>query len=63
MRTLRILALAAAAFAPVPAQPPDAAYQPLTKAFEALRIHDYDTAIVYFQQAVQLVPGRTDTAG
>jgi tetratricopeptide (TPR) repeat protein len=60
MRTLRILALAAAAFAPVPAQPPDAAYQPLTKAFEALRIHDYDTAIAYFQQAVQLVPGRTD---
>ena len=42
------------------AQPPDASYQPLTKAFEALRIKDYDTAITFFQQAVQLSPSRTD---
>jgi Tfp pilus assembly protein PilF len=56
MRILSILALAATAFG----QPPDAAYQPLTKAFDALRIRDYDTAIVNFRQAAQLVPTRTD---
>lgn len=42
------------------AQPPDAAYEPLSKAFDALRTHDYDSAISYFRQAVQLSPVRSD---
>ena len=47
--------------AQVPAQPAgDPAYAPLTQAFEALRAHDYDAAIVLFRQASALSPGRTD---
>ena len=42
------------------AQAPDAAYQPLTKAFDALRVKDYDTAISFFKEASQLSPTRTD---
>ncbi|MDE3198604.1 MAG: tetratricopeptide repeat protein [Acidobacteriota bacterium] len=42
------------------AQPPDPAYQPLSKAFESLRAHDYDIAIAYFQRAAALSPQRTD---
>src|SRR5580692_2839623 len=47
--------------AQVQAQPvDDAAYAPLTKAFEALRVHDYDAAIDLFRQASTLSPQRTD---
>src|SRR5665213_1851067 len=42
------------------AQPPDPAYEPLTKAFDALRARDYDSAIVQFEKAATLSPGRTD---
>jgi len=42
------------------AQPPDAAYEPLSKAFDALRAHDYDNAIAFFQKAATLSPRRTD---
>ncbi len=38
----------------------DPAWAPLNKAFEALRLHDYDTAIPLFEQAVSLAPGRAD---
>ena len=42
------------------AQPPDAAYEPLSKAFESLRAHDYDAAILLFRKAGALAPQRTD---
>ena len=42
-------------------QPPGGpAYAPLTQAFDALRAHDYDAAIVLFRQASALSPDRTD---
>ncbi|HWB83439.1 MAG TPA: tetratricopeptide repeat protein [Bryobacteraceae bacterium] len=40
------------------AQPPDAAYEPLTHAYEALRARDYDTAVSQFLKAVDLEPRR-----
>jgi len=49
-----ILALGAAAFG----QPPDPAYEPLNRAYEALRGHSYDTAISLFQKAIELAPNR-----
>ena len=55
-RLLACSLLAVSAFA----QTPDASYQPLTKAFDALRSKDYDTAIAFFQQAALLSPNRTD---
>jgi tetratricopeptide (TPR) repeat protein len=42
------------------AQPPDPAYEPLSRAFAALRSRDYDSAISSFGQAAQLSPGRAD---
>jgi Flp pilus assembly protein TadD len=42
------------------AQAPDPAYEPLAKAFDALRARDYDNAIALFQKAAALSPGRTD---
>src|SRR5580700_6997667 len=42
------------------AQAPDPAYSPLTKAFEELRQHDYDAAIVSFRAASALSPQRAD---
>ena len=38
----------------------DAAYAPLTKAFDALRTHDFDAAIDFFRKAAALVPERAD---
>jgi tetratricopeptide (TPR) repeat protein len=43
---------------PVPAV--DSAYEPLTKAFDALRLHDYDAAIPFFRDAAALSPRRAD---
>ncbi|HLK46630.1 MAG TPA: tetratricopeptide repeat protein [Bryobacteraceae bacterium] len=40
------------------AQPPDAAYEPLARAYEALRTRDYDTAIPAFLKAVEAAPQR-----
>jgi tetratricopeptide (TPR) repeat protein len=42
------------------AQTNDAAYEPLGKAFDALRTRDYDTAISFFRQAARISPGRSD---
>jgi len=42
------------------AQTPDAAYESLTKAFDALRGHDYDSAIALFQKAEKAAPDRAD---
>ena len=38
----------------------DAAYEPLSAAFNALRARDYDNAIVFFRKAAMLAPGRAD---
>ncbi len=47
--------------AQVPAQPAgDPAYAPLTQAFDALRSHDYDDAVVLFRETSALSPDRTD---
>jgi len=40
--------------------PPDPAYEPLDKAYAALRAHSYDEAIALFQKAVELAPKRAD---
>jgi tetratricopeptide (TPR) repeat protein len=41
-------------------QTPDPAYEPLSKAFDALRARDYDTAISWFRKAAAISPGRPD---
>jgi tetratricopeptide (TPR) repeat protein len=46
--------LACAAFA----QTPDPAYAPLTRAYDALRARDYDTAVAQFEAAVASAPDR-----
>ncbi len=38
----------------------DPAYESLTRAFDSLRVHDYDVAIVFFGKAAALSPGRAD---
>jgi Tfp pilus assembly protein PilF len=40
------------------AQTPDPAYAPLEKAYDALRVKDYDRAIAAFEQAVKIAPDR-----
>ncbi len=45
---------------PSPAQSVDAAFESLTTAFDSLRIHDYDAAILRFREAEELSPQRAD---
>ena len=52
---LWILLLASAL---APAQTPDPAYEPLNKAYEALRTRSYDDAIALFLKAVDAAPAR-----
>ncbi len=40
------------------AQAPDAAYQPLERAYSALHARDYEAAIASFQQAIEAAPAR-----
>ena len=40
------------------AQAPDPAYEPLSRAYEALRSHDYDAAIASFLKAIEASPQR-----
>src|ERR1700686_921621 len=40
------------------AQTPDPAYEPLARAYEALRVHDYDLAISSFRKAADATPSR-----
>jgi len=55
------LAVLFAACALVFAQPPnDPAYEPLARAYEALRVKDYDLAIASFRKAIEAAPARTD---
>jgi Flp pilus assembly protein TadD len=37
---------------------PDPAYAPLTRAYDALRARDYDTAVTNFLKGIELAPGR-----
>jgi Tfp pilus assembly protein PilF len=46
------------AFAQTPAQPPDPAYEPLTKAYEAIRARNYDDGIARFLKAIAAAPDR-----
>ncbi|HTQ56674.1 MAG TPA: tetratricopeptide repeat protein [Bryobacteraceae bacterium] len=41
------------------AQTPDPAYEPLNKAYEALRVRNYDEAVDFFLKAVAAAPQRT----
>ena len=54
MRGVVFLAVCGLAFA----QPPDPAYEPLTRAYEALRGRDYDTAIAGFVKGIKAAPRR-----
>ncbi len=47
-----------AACALAAAQTPDPAYEPLTRAYAALRAHDYDAAVAGFTRAIELAPQR-----
>jgi Tfp pilus assembly protein PilF len=40
------------------AQPPDPAYEPLNKAYEALRVRNYDDAVALFLKAIEAAPAR-----
>ncbi len=40
------------------AQPSDPAYEPLARAYDALRIKDYDLAIQSFRKAIEIAPDR-----
>ena len=55
LRTTFLLALA---FGSISAQTPDPAYQPLDRAYQALREKAYDQAIASFGQAIALAPNR-----
>jgi len=59
MRTVALLLLLTSAAYPQ-APPGDPAYEPLTRAFDALRLHDYDTSIAAFRKAAALSPQRPD---
>ena len=54
MRGVVFLAVCGLAFA----QPPDPAYEPLTRAYEALRARDYDTAMAGFLKGIEAAPRR-----
>jgi Tfp pilus assembly protein PilF len=55
LRTKFLLVLA---ISPISAQPPDPAYQPLERAYQALRDKSYDLAIAGFGQAIAISPNR-----
>jgi len=55
---LRATFLLALAFGSTSAQAPDPAYQPLERAYQALRDKSYDQAIAGFSQAIALSPNR-----
>ena len=54
MRVLFLLALSTLAAA----QPADPAYEPLARAYESLRSHNYETAIAGFLEAIEAAPRR-----
>ena len=54
----RIALALAVSLVPAAAQAPDPAYQPLEKAYQALREKNYDRAVAGFEEAIKLAPGR-----
>jgi Tfp pilus assembly protein PilF len=48
------------AFAVLAMQNPDPGYEARQKAYDALRIRDYDAAVAHFERAVEIEPKRTD---
>lgn len=54
MRVALLFAVTSLAFAQVP----DATYEPLARAYEALRAGDYDTAVAGFLKGIEAAPGR-----
>ncbi len=62
MRVLILVALCARAAAQAPEHPgapaPDPAYEPLTRAYDALRNRDYDRAVANFLTAIDAAPRR-----
>ena len=54
MRGVVLLAACGVAFA----QAPDPAYEPLTRAYEALGARDYDGAVANFVKGIEVAPGR-----
>jgi Tfp pilus assembly protein PilF len=58
MRLWILLFASGLASAQAPAQPPDPAYEPLTKAYESLRARSYDAAITLFLKAIEAAPSR-----
>src|SRR5450759_5091320 len=57
---MRVPILFAVAAMLASAQPPDAAFQALDRAYTALRARDYDVAVPAFLAAVQAAPTRAD---
>jgi tetratricopeptide (TPR) repeat protein len=57
---IRLAVLCLIAAAALAQEPKDPAYEPLSKAFDELRRHDYDAAIADFEKAAALSPGRAD---
>src|SRR5579863_6447334 len=60
LKLVSLLAIAIAGFSQPAFSQEDAAYAPLTKAFDALSLRDYDTAISLFEQASALTPANVD---
>lgn len=58
MRVLLVAILCARAAAQLPGTSPDPAYEPLTRAYAALRAKEYDAAVSNFRAAIQAAPGR-----
>jgi Tfp pilus assembly protein PilF len=58
MRLWILLLAPALASAQTTPQPPDPAYEPLSKAYEALRARSYDDAIALFLKAIEAAPAR-----
>ncbi len=57
---IRLAALCLIAAAALAQETKDPAYEPLSRAFESLRQHDYDAAISDFEKAASLSPARAD---
>ena len=49
-------AILVAACALAAAQTPDPAYEPLARAYDALRTRDYDAAVTGFTRSIELAP-------
>ena len=58
MRIAILFALGGLAFAQTTQPAADPAYAPLAKAYDALRVHDYDAAVAGFLEGIKLAPGR-----